>query len=244
MKCPICGNEIPSEAAFCGHCGLRLNPHSDEQAEPEEPAAPTAAPTITAAPRSAPNAKLIACVLLAFVIVGAVLLNQSGTRKASSESYTSSSSSTYTSVPKTGNVGALSKAEAYLSSGSGFSEEGLRDQLDYEGFSSSEIDYAIRNCSADWKAQCLKKAKAYLSRGSGFSEEGLEDQLEYEEFASTEISYAIKNCGADWNDQCAKKAKAYVKSNSKFTKSSLRSQLNYEGFTSSQIDYGLKAAGF
>ena len=239
MKCPLCENEIPDDAAFCGHCGLRLNPQVEESDERSEEVA-AAAPT----PAKVPSAKLVACVLVAFVVAGAILLNQSGTRKTSSNSYTSSSSSTYVSTPKTGNSDALSKAEAYLSSGSGLSEEGLRDQLEYEGFSSSEIDYAIKNCNADWKAQCLKKAKAYLSSGSGFSEEGLKDQLEYEEFSSTEISYAIKNCGADWKDQCAKKAKAYVKSNSKFTKSTLRSQLNYEGFTSSQIDYGLKAAGF
>ena len=239
MKCPSCESEIPDDAKFCGRCGLRLNPYIEESNEQDEASAP-----VVPTPAKAPNAKLIACALVAFVVVGAILLNQSGTRKTSSTSYTSSSSSTYTYTPKTGNSGALSKAEAYLSSGSGFSEEGLRDQLDYEGFSSSEIDYAIKNCDADWKAQCLKKAKAYLNSGSGFSEKSLEEQLEYEEFSSTEISYAIKNCGADWKDQCAKKAKAYVKSNSKFTKSTLRSQLNYEGFTSSQIDYGLKAAGF
>lgn len=191
MKCPICGNEIPGEAAFCGHCGLRLNPYSDEQAEPEGPAAPT----ITPAPRSAPNAKLIACVLVAFVVVGAVLLNQSGIRKSSSKSYTSSSSSAYTFVPKTGNAGALSMAEAYLGSGSGFSEESLRDQLDYEGFSSSEIDYAIKNCEADWKDQCAKKAKSYVKSNSKFTKSRLRSQLNYEGFTSSQIDYGLKAAG-------------------------------------------------
>ena len=92
-----------------------------------------------------------------------------------------------------GEINALEKAEDYLNMG-GFSKKSLKDQLDFEGFTKDEIDYAIKNCSADWKKQCVIKANAYLDMG-GFSRQSLKDQLEFEGFTDSQIEYALTEVG-------------------------------------------------
>ena len=88
-----------------------------------------------------------------------------------------------------GEQNALDKALSYLEF-SAFSKEGLRGQLEYEGFKKSEIDYAIKNCGANWKEQAVKKAKEYLEYQS-FSKKGLYDQLIYEKFTEEQAQYGV-----------------------------------------------------
>ena len=76
----------------------------------------------------------------------------------------------------------------------GFSKQSLKDQLEFEGFEKSEIDYAVSNCDADWKEQCVEKANSYIKMG-GFSRSSLYDQLEYEGFTEEQINYALKEVG-------------------------------------------------
>ena len=85
---------------------------------------------------------------------------------------------------------ALASAESYLDY-MGFSKEGLRDQLEYEGYLSEEINYALENVVVDWNEECVESAKSYLDYMS-FSREGLIDQLEYEGFSSEQINYAME----------------------------------------------------
>lgn len=92
-----------------------------------------------------------------------------------------------------GQKNALSKAESYLKYTS-FSEPGLRNQLEYEGFSSDEIDYAMANIVVDWNEQAAAKAESYL-KYSSFSREGLADQLEYEGFTAEQIEHALTAVG-------------------------------------------------
>ena len=102
--------------------------------------------------------------------------------------YSSSSSATL------GQSNALESAQAYLHNVGGFSESGLRDQLEYEGFSSSEIDYAIEHCGANWNEQCAECAQDYLDSMS-MSRSELYDQLEYEGFTSSQIAYGLAAVG-------------------------------------------------
>lgn len=92
-----------------------------------------------------------------------------------------------------GESNALEKAKSYLSF-TCFSKQGLKEQLEYEGFSSSECDYAVKNCSANWNEQCYGKAESYLSFTS-FSKQGLREQLEYEGFSTEQINYALNKLG-------------------------------------------------
>ena len=93
-----------------------------------------------------------------------------------------------------GNENALQSAIDYLNYVGGFSYKSLKDQLEYEGFSSSEIQYALDNCGADWNQQAVISAKQYLDVMS-FSRQGLIDQLEYEGFTHEQAVYGVEQCG-------------------------------------------------
>ena len=92
-----------------------------------------------------------------------------------------------------GEINCLAKAESYLDL-MGFSEKGLRHQLEFEGFESEEIDYAIANIEVDWNEECAEKAESYLDTMS-FSKDGLRGQLEFEDFTSEQIEYGLKAVG-------------------------------------------------
>lgn len=86
---------------------------------------------------------------------------------------------------------ALRSAENYLDFG-GFSEQGLRKQLEFESFPPDAIDYALANVTADWNAEALQSAENYDSF-AGMSDQGLYDQLIFEGFTPEQAQYAIDN---------------------------------------------------
>ena len=88
-----------------------------------------------------------------------------------------------------GEKAALDKSNEYLSI-MHFSKEGLRQQLEYEGFTTEEIDYAINNQSVDWSEQALGKGKEYMNTMS-FSKTGLKEQLLFEGFTDEQATYAV-----------------------------------------------------
>lgn len=113
--------------------------------------------------------------------------NSSG--KSSSSSSSISSSSSTTPKPTTGQSNALSKAKSYLSF-MAFSQSGLIEQLEYDGFTPDEATYAVDNCGANWNEQAAKKAQSYLDI-MAFSRSGLIDQLEYDGFTAEQAEYGV-----------------------------------------------------
>lgn len=162
--------------------------------------------------------------------------SSSGGASNNSNAQSVSSSSTGSTSQRT----ALDRAKSYLSS-MAFSRQGLIDQLEYEGFSTSDATYAVDHVGADWNAQAIREAKSYL-RSMPFSYSGLIDQLEYEGFTSSQATYGADNCGANWNEQAALKARDYMEIFS-YSRQELIDQLKYEGFTTSQAEYGANAVG-
>ena len=75
-----------------------------------------------------------------------------------------------------------------------FSYSGLIEQLEYEGYSNEEAEYAAKNCGADWNEQAVKSAKQYLDIMS-FSRQSLIEQLEYEGYTYDQASYAATQNG-------------------------------------------------
>jgi hypothetical protein len=88
---------------------------------------------------------------------------------------------------------AIKKAESYLSH-MAFSAAGLVDQLEYEGFSTDDANFAVFMIDADWMKQAELKAASYLN-SSSFSCSGLIDQLEYEEFTTDEARHGAESTG-------------------------------------------------
>ena len=104
-----------------------------------------------------------------------------------------------------------------------FSDEGLREQLAFEGFPQDAIDYAMENITVNWNEKALEKAENYLDL-MAFSDEGLREQLAFEDFPQDAIDYAMENIMVDWNEQARKKAEDYLQldmgmSGSKFIRS-------------------------
>lgn len=129
----------------------------------------------------------ISCIVRDGVIVYDVL----------NDSKTNTSSQTTIVVPTdkpqfsttTGERNALSSAKGYLEI-MAFSRGGLIEQLEYEGYTTSEAIYAVDHCGANWKDQAVKSAKAYLEIMS-FSRSGLIEQLEYEGFTHEQAIYGV-----------------------------------------------------
>lgn len=75
---------------------------------------------------------------------------------------------------------AVAAAQNYLDLGSGFSYQGLLNQLTSSygsGFSTADATFAINYLSPDWDAQAVEAAKGYLALGTGFSRDSLIQQL-------------------------------------------------------------------
>jgi hypothetical protein len=77
---------------------------------------------------------------------------------------------------------------------SSFSRSGLIDQLEYEGFTTTQAKYGVDAQGANWNAQAALKAADYLEYSS-FSRSGLIDQLEYEGFTTTQAQYGANAVG-------------------------------------------------
>lgn len=86
---------------------------------------------------------------------------------------------------------ALSKAESYLG-WAGMSEQGLREQLEFEEYPSDAIDYALANVDVDYNEQALAKAESYDDWAS-MSDSQLYDQLIFEGFTDEQAQYALDN---------------------------------------------------
>jgi hypothetical protein len=96
---------------------------------------------------------------------------------------------------------ALDSAQSYLGLDSGFSRQGLIDQLDspYGGkFSVADATWATDHSGADWDAQAVLAAKGYMNLGTGFSRSGLIDQLDSPyggKFTLAQATYAANHVG-------------------------------------------------
>lgn len=82
---------------------------------------------------------------------------------------------------------AIESAESYLSF-SGFSQSGLIEQLEFEGYSTADATFAVESLDVDWNEQAAKSAASYLETSS-FSLAALIEQLEFEGFTPEQAAY-------------------------------------------------------
>lgn len=96
---------------------------------------------------------------------------------------------------------AIDAAQDYLDLGSGFSRQGLIDQLTSHygnGFSTADATFAVDYLHPDWDVQAVESAKGYLALGTGFSRQGLIDQLTSpygSKFTYGQAVYAVDKVG-------------------------------------------------
>lgn len=185
----------------------------------------------------------LAVILIVMVVIAVFPKNQDSdeTEDLPQGQDQTSASGVADSSATVGEQNALSQANSYLSVSS-FSASGLIEQLEFEGYTTEEAEYAIANCGADWNEQALGKARSYLDM-SGFSYSGLHEQLTFEGFLPTEVQYAVDNCGADWNQEAAEAAASYMDITS-FSRERLIDQLLFVGFTQDQAEYGAEQVGY
>jgi hypothetical protein len=92
---------------------------------------------------------------------------------------------------------AVAAAQNYLSDGSGFSEEGLLQQLTSSygsGFTAADAQFAINYLNPNWDAQALEAAQGYMTTEPGWSQSGLEQQLTStygSGFTQAQATYAV-----------------------------------------------------
>ena len=125
---------------------------------------------------------------------------------------------------------AVRTAHSYLES-SGFSRDGLIEQLEYDGYTGSDATIAVDSLDMNWIKQAKKTAKSYL-QDSGFTRNGLIEQLEYDGYTGSEATTAVDSLDMNWIKQAKKTAKSYLQ-DSGFSRNGLIEQLEYDGYTSS-----------
>lgn len=88
---------------------------------------------------------------------------------------------------------AVREGESYLDY-SGFSRSGLIDQLEYEGYSIADAEFAVDMIAPDWNLEAAESAQAYIDYSS-FSRQGLLDQLLYEGFTPEQANFGVTAVG-------------------------------------------------
>lgn len=139
---------------------------------------------------------VLGIVLISFIF--SVISQQESPNISLNSTNGSVATSAKTSEPKTllgtvSQINATRKAKSYLDM-AGFSRSGLVNQLEFEGFSTSDATYGADAQNANWNEQAARKAKSYLDM-AGFSRSGLIDQLVYEGFSQQEASYGASANG-------------------------------------------------
>jgi hypothetical protein len=92
-----------------------------------------------------------------------------------------------------GQKNAVAKAKSYLSF-TGFSQQGLIEQLQFEGFSAEDATFGADNAGADWNAEAAQKAKSYTDM-MAFSASGLSDQLVFDGFTPEQAAAGVASVG-------------------------------------------------
>lgn len=90
---------------------------------------------------------------------------------------------------------AVDSARDYLEYVGGFSAQGLVDQLEFEGFSRDDANFAVFSLNIDFNEQAAQSARDYVEYVGGFSRSGLIDQLLFEGFTYEQAEYGVSQAG-------------------------------------------------
>ena len=119
--------------------------------------------------------------------------NSSTSASSSSSSGSTASTASTASRETTSQRNAVKQAERYLKV-IAFSRQGLIEQLEFEGYSTEDAEYAVDHIRVDWNEQAAKKAQSYLDT-MPFSRQGLIEQLEFEGFTHEQAVFGVDSVG-------------------------------------------------
>lgn len=92
-----------------------------------------------------------------------------------------------------GQRNAIRAANDYLDY-TGFSRQGLIDQLEFEDYSTEDATFAVDSVSPDWNEQAVRVAEQYIDYTS-FSRQSLIDQLEFDGFTDEQAQFGADGVG-------------------------------------------------
>ena len=136
-----------------------------------------------------------------------------------------------------GEAGALEAAKRYTKA-LALCKNKVVEMLEYDGYTSDEINYAIAYCGVDWNEEAIEAANNALSIAA-YSKEGIEKLLSLVGFTVEEAEYASKNCGANWKEQAAKSVAEHIDLFPSYSKEQIIELLELAGFTDEEIAYGI-----
>lgn len=219
VRCPN-GHDNPDGARFCNACGSSVAVPSEASGVPAAGLPSGGAPSPSTAPIAAPGGisapfwkrplgilVLAVAGLLLFSGIVTALGADPEERAASSPSLVieESAAPEQSEAPEpdapeveepvftVSQENAIQTATDYLAF-TAFSESGLIEQLEFEGFSKADARFAVNHIRVNWNEQAAKSAKNYLEFSS-FSRQGLIDQLEFEGFTHQQAVYGVNTTG-------------------------------------------------
>ena len=128
-----------------------------------------------------------------------------------------------------------------------YSRLNYKEMLKDDGYSNSEIDYALEKCNLNWNDVAVQWAEEEVEYDiqhyddSFMTREDLESGLLNNGFTSSEIEYVKKNSKIEWKYEALKCLK--VNSDESTTKEEATNILNENGFTADEIEYALNECG-
>ncbi|WP_218016144.1 Ltp family lipoprotein [Sphingobium abikonense] len=206
--CPQCAEAVKAEAKICRFCHYSF--------ETGQPAEVKAAPAPPLKRKGLGKGCLVMVgILVMLIVIGAIA---GGDQKPAASNPTGERGGSATVEPSSEGQGqadvmelsasnltgpqqnAARSAQQYISI-SGFSRDGLIDQLSSDagnGYAVADATVAVDSLNIDWKEQAARSAKQYLEM-SGFSCKGLIEQLSSSagsQYTVSEATFGAKQAGA------------------------------------------------
>ena len=134
------------------------------------------------------------------------------------------------------NTQALSSARREMEHGA-FTPAGLMKELEGQGFTLEQVQYALDHCGADWQQQTALAAQEYL-RQQAISETALKERLLQDGHDPQAIRQALVALDPDWNREALQRALEWDSPTYMIkTEEDLMGELAYRNFTSDQVRY-------
>lgn len=124
--------------------------------------------------------------------------------------------------------------------------ENLEVELEYEGFSEDEIEYALDADAAEVKMlrrrDCVDSFNRSYYNDYNYSAKAIIEDLMADGHSRVDAQYVVEHSGIDWNERAYQYAMEAIKDNSINSRSDLIDYLEDAEYTREQVDYAIQKA--